>query len=120
MKSNQLLFFGFINRIDNANYPPRRISNYWIIYCYQGKLHVNHFWELNDSITVDKTKYLVILCYQCSATVSLETYHLHSIQVSMRDFLLTLATHITGKVPYELLEGVGKEVRRVFPEASEY
>ena len=38
----------------------------------------------------------------------------------MRDFLLTLATHITSKVPYELLEGVGKEVRRVFPEASEY
>ena len=55
-----------------------------------------------------------------SATVSLETYHLHSIQVSIRDFLLTLATHITGKVPYELLEGVDKEVRRVFPEASEY
>ena len=40
--------------------------------------------------------------------------------VSMGDFLLTLATHITGKVPYELLEGVDKEVRRVFPEASEY
>ena len=38
----------------------------------------------------------------------------------MRDFLSTLATHTTGKVPYELLEGVGKEVRRVFPEASEY
>ena len=55
-----------------------------------------------------------------SATVSLETYPLHSIQVSMRDFLLTLATHIASKVPYELLEGVGKEVRRVFPEASEY
>ena len=40
--------------------------------------------------------------------------------VSMRDFLLTLATHTTGKVPYKLLEGVGKEVKRVFPEASEY
>ena len=103
VKSNQLLFFGFIDRVDNANYPPRRVSNYWIIYCYQEKLHVNHFWELNDSITVDKTRYLVMLCYQCSATVSLETHPLHSMQFQWEIFYWHLPPILLVKFPINYL-----------------